>query len=149
MPVVGSLSLVVGVDKFLDSEDDKVAFCGASHSDSSCPEFVVSQNRNRLAPVRTQESGEFVPIAAPVGIVGVVIPVTLFGNETVSALDNLEIASECTFRCPFERIVSLGIIISVNSDPDAPINSIADYVIVGTVEEVVPKLIKYYKQNNK
>ena len=42
-----------------------------------------------------------------------------------------------------------GIIISVNSDPDAPINSIADYVIVGTVEEVVPKLIKYYKQNNK
>ena len=31
-----------------------------------------------------------------------------------------------------------GIIISVNSDPDAPINKIADYVIVGTVEEVVP-----------
>ena len=41
------------------------------------------------------------------------------------------------------------IIISVNSDPDAPINTIADYVIVGTVEEVVPKLIKYYKQNSK
>ena len=42
-----------------------------------------------------------------------------------------------------------GIIISVNSDPDAPINQIADYIITGTVEEVVPKLIKYYKQNNK
>ena len=41
------------------------------------------------------------------------------------------------------------IIISVNSDPDAPINRIADYVINGTVEEVVPKLIKYYKQNSK
>ena len=41
------------------------------------------------------------------------------------------------------------IIISVNSDPDAPINRIADYVIVGTVEEVVPKLIKYYKQHSK
>ena len=41
------------------------------------------------------------------------------------------------------------IIISVNSDPDAPNNRIADYVIVGTVEEVVPKLIKYYKQNSK
>ena len=41
------------------------------------------------------------------------------------------------------------IIISVNSDPDAPINKIADYVIVGTVEEVVPKLIKHYKQNSK
>ena len=32
-----------------------------------------------------------------------------------------------------------GIIISINSDPDAPINQIADYVIVGTVEDVVPK----------
>ena len=26
---------------------------------------------------------------------------------------------------------------------------LADYVIVGNVEEVVPKLIKYYKQNSK
>ena len=42
-----------------------------------------------------------------------------------------------------------GIIISINNDPDAPINTIADYVINGTVEEVVPKMIKYYKQNNK
>ena len=42
-----------------------------------------------------------------------------------------------------------GIIISINNDPDAPINKIADYIINGTVEEVVPKLIKYYKQNSK
>ena len=42
-----------------------------------------------------------------------------------------------------------GIIISINNDPEAPLNKIADYVIVGTVEEVVPKLIKYYKQNSK
>lgn len=42
-----------------------------------------------------------------------------------------------------------GIIISINSDPDAPINQIADYVINGTIEEVVPKMIKYYKQNTK
>lgn len=41
------------------------------------------------------------------------------------------------------------IIISINNDPDAPINAIADYVITGTVEEVVPKMIKYYKQNTK
>ena len=44
-----------------------------------------------------------------------------------------------------------GIIISVNNDPDAPINKIADYVINGNVEveDVVPKFIKYYKQNSK
>ena len=42
-----------------------------------------------------------------------------------------------------------GIVISINTDPDAPINQIADYVITGSVEEVVPKMIKYYKQNSK
>lgn len=42
-----------------------------------------------------------------------------------------------------------GIIISINSDENAPINQIADYVINGTVEEVLPKMIKYYKQNSK
>ena len=41
------------------------------------------------------------------------------------------------------------IIISVNNDENAPINTIADYVITGTVEEVLPKLIKFYKQNTK
>ena len=41
------------------------------------------------------------------------------------------------------------IIISINNDPNAPINAIADYVIVGDVEEVVPKLISYYKKNSK
>jgi len=42
-----------------------------------------------------------------------------------------------------------GIIISINTDPDAPINKIADYVIIGKVEEVLPKMIKYYKANSK
>ncbi|MFI3296673.1 MAG: electron transfer flavoprotein subunit alpha/FixB family protein [bacterium] len=41
------------------------------------------------------------------------------------------------------------IIIAINNDPNAPINAIADYVITGNVEEVVPKLIKYYKANTK
>jgi electron transfer flavoprotein alpha subunit len=40
-------------------------------------------------------------------------------------------------------------IISVNNDPNAPINAIADYVIVGDVNEVIPKMIKYYKQHKK
>lgn len=38
------------------------------------------------------------------------------------------------------------IIISINTDPNAPINAIADYVVTGSVEEVVPRLIKYYKE---
>lgn len=38
-----------------------------------------------------------------------------------------------------------GIIISINNDPDAPISQIADYKIVGNVEDVLPKLMKYYK----
>ncbi len=41
------------------------------------------------------------------------------------------------------------IIISINNDPAAPINAIADYVITGNVEDIVPKLIKYYKKNSK
>ncbi|MDR2816382.1 MAG: electron transfer flavoprotein subunit alpha/FixB family protein [Proteiniphilum sp.] len=41
------------------------------------------------------------------------------------------------------------IIISINNDPNAPINSIADYVITGEIEKVIPKMIKYYKKNTK
>jgi electron transfer flavoprotein alpha subunit len=41
------------------------------------------------------------------------------------------------------------IIIAINNDPKAPINQIADYVITGTVEEVLPKMIKFYKKNSK
>ena len=40
-------------------------------------------------------------------------------------------------------------IISINNDRNAPINSIADYVILGDVAEIVPKMIKYYKANSK
>lgn len=41
------------------------------------------------------------------------------------------------------------LILSINTDPDAPINTVADYVITGKVEDVIPKLIKYYKKNSK
>ena len=40
-------------------------------------------------------------------------------------------------------------IISINNDPDAPINKLADYVIHGDLGVVVPKMIKYYKENAK
>jgi electron transfer flavoprotein alpha subunit len=42
-----------------------------------------------------------------------------------------------------------GQIISINTDPNAPINSIADYTIIGDVSDIVPKMIKYYRANSK
>lgn len=40
-------------------------------------------------------------------------------------------------------------IIAINTDPEAPINAIADYVITGDVADIIPKMIKYYKKNTK
>jgi len=40
-------------------------------------------------------------------------------------------------------------IISINTDHNAPINMIADYTIIGNVAEIIPKMIKFYKQNSK
>jgi electron transfer flavoprotein alpha subunit len=40
-------------------------------------------------------------------------------------------------------------IISINNDPKAPINKIADYTIIGNVGDILPKMIKYYKENSK
>lgn len=40
-------------------------------------------------------------------------------------------------------------IISINTDPNAPINNIADFAIIGSITDVIPKMIKYYKANSK
>ncbi len=40
-------------------------------------------------------------------------------------------------------------IISINTDIHAPMNQIADYAVIGRVTEVIPKMIKYYKENSK
>lgn len=40
-------------------------------------------------------------------------------------------------------------VISINNDPTAPINKLADYVIHGDIAQIVPKMIKYYKKNVK
>ncbi|MEI6883312.1 MAG: electron transfer flavoprotein subunit alpha/FixB family protein [Bacteroidota bacterium] len=40
-------------------------------------------------------------------------------------------------------------IISINTDINAPINQIADYTIHGSVADIIPKMIKYYKKNSK
>jgi electron transfer flavoprotein alpha subunit len=41
------------------------------------------------------------------------------------------------------------IVISINTDPNAPINQLADYAIVGDLNEVIPKMIKAYRNNSK
>lgn len=72
------------------------------------------------------------------------------GQTGVTVRPKLYIA--CGISGQIQHIAGMqesSIIISVNNDPTAPINTIADYVITGTVEEVIPKMIKYYKQNTK
>ncbi len=72
------------------------------------------------------------------------------GQTGVTVRPKLYIA--CGISGQIQHIAGMqdsAMIISINNDPDAPINSIADVVITGTVEDVVPKLIKYYKKNSK
>ncbi|MDE5704591.1 electron transfer flavoprotein subunit alpha/FixB family protein [Muribaculum sp.] len=72
------------------------------------------------------------------------------GQTGVTVRPKLYIA--CGISGQIQHIAGMqesSIIISVNNDPNAPINTIADYVITGNVEDVVPKLIKYYKKNSK
>lgn len=40
-------------------------------------------------------------------------------------------------------------IISINNDPNAPIHQIADYAIIGDLNEVLPKMIASYKKQSK
>lgn len=72
------------------------------------------------------------------------------GQTGVTVRPKLYIA--CGISGQIQHIAGMqdsSIIIAINNDPNAPINAIADYVITGNVEDVVPKLIKYYKANTK
>lgn len=72
------------------------------------------------------------------------------GQTGVTVRPKLYIA--CGISGQIQHIAGMqesAIIISINNDPNAPINTIADYVITGNVEDIVPKLIKYYKKNSK
>ncbi|MCL1936928.1 MAG: electron transfer flavoprotein subunit alpha/FixB family protein [Candidatus Azobacteroides sp.] len=72
------------------------------------------------------------------------------GQTGVTVRPKLYIA--CGISGQIQHIAGMqesSMIIAINNDPNAPINAIADYVITGEVETVVPKMIKYYKKNSK
>lgn len=72
------------------------------------------------------------------------------GQTGVTVRPKLYIA--CGISGQIQHIAGMqesSMIISINNDPAAPINTIADYVITGDVETVIPKMIKYYKKNSK
>ncbi|MDR0865744.1 MAG: electron transfer flavoprotein subunit alpha/FixB family protein [Candidatus Symbiothrix sp.] len=72
------------------------------------------------------------------------------GQTGVTVRPKLYIA--CGISGQIQHIAGMqdsSMIIAINNDPNAPINAIADYVITGNVETVVPKMIKYYKKNSK
>jgi electron transfer flavoprotein alpha subunit len=72
------------------------------------------------------------------------------GQTGVTVRPKLYIA--CGISGQIQHIAGMqesSMIISINNDPNAPINKIADYVITGNIEEIIPKMIKYYKKNSK
>ena len=72
------------------------------------------------------------------------------GQTGVTVRPKLYIA--CGISGQIQHIAGMqdsSIILSINNDPEAPINTIADLVITGNAEDVIPKLIKYYKKNSK
>ena len=72
------------------------------------------------------------------------------GQTGVTVRPKLYIA--CGISGQIQHIAGMqesSMIIAINHDENAPINTIADYVITGNVEDVIPKLIKYYKKNSK
>jgi Electron transfer flavoprotein, alpha subunit len=72
------------------------------------------------------------------------------GQTGVTVRPKLYIA--CGISGQIQHIAGMqesAMVISINNDPYAPINSVADYVINGEVEKVIPKMIKYYKKNSK
>ena len=72
------------------------------------------------------------------------------GQTGVTVRPKLYIA--CGISGQIQHIAGMqesAMIISINNDPNAPITKIADYLITGYLEDVIPKMIKYYKQNTK
>jgi len=74
----------------------------------------------------------------------------LIGQTGVTVRPKLYIA--CGISGQIQHLAGMqesSVIISINSDPHAPINKIANYVMTGKIETIIPKMIRYYKENTK
>jgi electron transfer flavoprotein alpha subunit len=72
------------------------------------------------------------------------------GQTGVTVRPKLYIA--CGISGQIQHIAGMeesAMVIAINTDPSAPINSIADYIIEGEVGDVIPKMIKAYRENSK
>ena len=74
----------------------------------------------------------------------------MIGQTGVTVRPKLYIA--CGISGQVQHITGMqdsDVIVSINVDEQAPINQIADYVVVGKVHEVLPKLIQYLQNRKK
>lgn len=70
------------------------------------------------------------------------------GQTGVTVRPKLYIA--CGISGQIQHIAGMqdsAMVISINNDPQAPINKLADYVIQGNLEAIIPKMISYYRKN--
>jgi electron transfer flavoprotein alpha subunit len=74
----------------------------------------------------------------------------MIGQTGITVRPKLYIA--CGISGQVQHITGMqdsGIIVSINTDENAPINKIADYVIKGSVEEVLPLMIQSIQNRKK
>lgn len=95
-------------------------------------------------------------IGAEVGATRAAVDSGMVGNERQIGQTGVTVRPKLYIACGISGAVQhrAGMdqsskIISINTDPEAPINSIADYTIIGDVMEVLPKMIAHYKANTK
>ena len=77
---------------------------------------------------------------------------SLYEDASVMALEREKQNIACGISGQIQHTAGMdqsSMIISINTDAEAPICKIADFAITGDVNEVIPKMIKYYKQNSK
>lgn len=94
----------------------------------------ATEIRARLGATRAAVDAEFCPARLMIGPTGVRIHPKLY--------------IACGISGQIQHMAGIAhgtAIISINTDPEAPISEIADYAIIGTVEDVLPRILECYK----